>query len=190
MTAGDKTLALLFNHPTHPLQSSQTHIDTGHPGYAVEFVEAAFPGSIGLYADACGGNQFPDRGVIMFASANQVKTLGKQLGESAVAIAQGETLDVTGKISSTLEILSLPLAEPMSYEKAKRLAQEKKVPLAIGLVPYPHPDRSTNWVRASSSTTSKESRSRRGRPTASAPMTNSWSKSWTITANSPASSRK
>jgi hypothetical protein len=148
VTAGDKTLAVLFNHPTHPLQSSQTHIDTGHPGYAVEFVEAAFPGSVGLYADACGGNQFPDRGVIMYAPADQVKALGKQLGESAVAIADGATLDVTGKISSTLEILSLPLGEPMSYEKAKRLAEERKVPLDIGFVPYPHPDRGTNWIRA------------------------------------------
>ena len=135
VTAGDKTLAVLFNHPTHPLQSSRTHIDTGHPGYAVEFVEAAFPGSVGLYADACGGNQFPDRGVIMYASADQVKALGKQLGESAVAIAKGETLDVTGKISSTLEILSLPLAEPMSYEKAKELARERKVPLVDRLCP-------------------------------------------------------
>jgi hypothetical protein len=133
---------------SHPLQSSQTHIDTGHPGYAVEFVEAAFPGSVGLYADACGGNQFPDRGVIMYAPADQVKALGKQLGESAVAIAKRETLDVTGRISSTLEILSLPLAAPMSYEKAKALAKERKVPLGIGFVPYPHPDRGTNWIRA------------------------------------------
>ena len=36
----------------------------------------------------------------------------------------------------------------MSYEKAKELATEKKVPLDIGFVPYPHPDRGTNWIRA------------------------------------------
>ncbi|MFO1096564.1 MAG: hypothetical protein U0992_25140 [Planctomycetaceae bacterium] len=148
VTAADKVLAVLFNHPTHPLQSSRTHIDTGHPGYAVEFVEAAFPGSVALYADACGGNQFPDRGTIMYSSAEDVKAMGRQLGESAVAIAEGPTLDVTGKISSTLEILSLPLAEPLSYEQAKELARAKKVPLDIGFVPYPHPDRGTNWIRA------------------------------------------
>ena len=148
VTAGDKTLAVLFNHPTHPLQSSRTHIDPGHPGYALEHIEAAFPGSVALYANACGGNQFPDRGLIMYGSADQVKTLGKELADSAIAIARGETLDVTGKISSTLEILSLPLAEPISHEQAKRLADEKKVPLDIGFVPYPHPDRGTNWIRA------------------------------------------
>ena len=148
VTTGDKTVAVLFNHPTHPLQSSKTHIDTGHPGYAVEHVEAAFPGSVALYANACGGNQFPDRGAIMYAPASDVLALGKQLGESAVAIANGETVDVTGRISSTLEILSLPLAEPMPYEKAQELARERKVPLDIGFVPYPHPDRETNWIRA------------------------------------------
>lgn len=148
VTAADKTIAVLFNHPTHPLQSSRTHIDPGHPGYAVEFVEAAFPGSVALYADACGGNQFPDRGTILYSTADDVKALGKQLAESAVEIAKGETLDVTGKISSTLEILSLPLDEPMSYDKAKELAVEKKVPLDIGFVQYPHPDRGTNWIRA------------------------------------------
>jgi hypothetical protein len=145
---GDKTRAVLFNHPTHPLQSSRTHIDTGHPGYAVEFVEAAFPDSVALYADACGGNQFPDRGLIMYAPHDEVTALGRQLGESAVAIAQREMLDVTGKITSTLEVISLPLAEPMSHEEAKQLATEKKVPLGIGFVPYPHPDRGTNWIRA------------------------------------------
>ena len=148
VSADEKILAVLFNHPTHPLQSSRTHIDTGHPGYAVEFVEAAFPGSIALYADACGGNQFPDRGTVMYSSPEDVKALGRQLGESAVSIAQGETRDVTGKIASTLEVLSLPLAEPMSYVQARELAREKQVPLGIGFVPYPHPDRGTNWIRA------------------------------------------
>ncbi|MBL8850016.1 MAG: hypothetical protein JNG89_10035 [Planctomycetaceae bacterium] len=148
VAAGDDVVAVLFNHPTHPLQSSRTHIDTGHPGYAVEFVEAAFPGAVALYADACGGNQFPDRGTIMYSSADDVKTMGRQLGESAVAIAQGNTQDVTGQIASTLEVLSLPLAEPMPYEQAQALAREQKVPLDIGFVPYPHPDRGTNWIRA------------------------------------------
>lgn len=148
VTAGDKTVAVFFNHPTHPLQSSQTRIDPGHPGYAVEYIEQAFPGSVGLYANACGGNQFPDRGIIMYGLVQQVKELGHQVGESAVSIASGKLLDVTGKITSTMEILSLPLAEPMPYEKAKELAAARKVPLDIGFVPYPHKDRETNWIRA------------------------------------------
>lgn len=142
-----RTLALLFNHPTHPLQSSTTRIDVGHPGYAVDFVEQAVPGAMALYADACGGNQFPDRGVIMRGTPQQVKDLGKELGESVLKIAAGGMTDVTGQISSKLEIVSLPLAAPLSYDEAKKLAERESVPLNIGLVPYPHPDRKSNWIR-------------------------------------------
>jgi hypothetical protein len=56
-------------------------------------------------------------------------------------------LDVTGPLKSSLEIISLPLAPPLSLEVAEKLAAEKKVPLDIGIVPYPHPDRGTNWIR-------------------------------------------
>ena len=142
-----RTLALLFNHPTHPLQSSTTRIDVGHPGYAVDFVEQAVPGAMALYADACGGNQFPDRGTIMSGTPRQVEELGRELGETVLKIAAGPMTDVTGPITAKLEILSLPLAAPLSYDEAKKLAQREKVPLNIGLVPYPHRDRKSNWIR-------------------------------------------
>ena len=35
----------------------------------------------------------------------------------------------------------------MSEAKAKQLAEKQKVPLDIGFVPYPHPDRKSNWIR-------------------------------------------
>jgi neutral ceramidase len=148
VSRGDQTLALLFNHPTHPLQSSQTRIDVGHPGYAVDFIEQAVPAATAMFADACGGNQFPDRGSIMYGTAKQVEELGKELGEATLKIAKGEMTDISGPISSRLEIISLPLAEPLSYEAAKKIADRDKVPLNIGLVPYPHPDRKSNWIRA------------------------------------------
>jgi neutral ceramidase len=70
VTQDDRTLALLFDQPTHPLQSSTTRIDVGHPGYAVDDVEAAVPGAQSMYADACGGNQFPDRGARIMGSGS------------------------------------------------------------------------------------------------------------------------
>jgi neutral ceramidase len=142
-----RTLAILFNHPTHPLQSSTTRIDVGHPGYAVDFIEQAVPGAMALYSDACGGNQFPDRGIIMRGTPQQVKDLGKELAEVVLRIAADSLTDVTGPITSKLEILSLPLAAPLSYDEAKKLAERENVPLNIGLVPYPHPDRKSNWIR-------------------------------------------
>ncbi len=143
----DKPVALLFNHPTHPLQFSQTEIDTGHPGYAVDEIEKAMPGVLAMYSDACGGNQFPDRGTIMYGTQEQMHQLGHELAEAVLKIVDGPLQDITGPISSKLEVISLPLAEPLTYEEAKALAEEERAPLNIGLVPYPHPDRGTNWIR-------------------------------------------
>ncbi len=147
VTRGDKPLALLFNFPTHPMQSSETRIDVGHPGYACDAIEREMPGVQAMYADACGGNQFPTHAVIMFGSAKQVKASGEEFAQSVLKIANGPLTNVNGKITGTLQVVSLPLAEPLSYEAAKKLAKEKNVPLNIGLVPYPHPDRETNWIR-------------------------------------------
>ena len=124
--AGDRPVAILFAQPTHPLQSSITRIDVGHPGYAVDFVEQALPGAQAMYADACGGNQFPDRGArIMSGTPEQVKQLGKELCDAVLAIAARPMTDVTGPITAKLEVLSLPLAPPLSYDEAKKLAEAK-----------------------------------------------------------------
>ena len=147
VSRGGKPLALLFNFPTHPMQSSETRIDVGHPGYACDAIERAMPGVQAMYADACGGNQFPTHALIMFGSARQVKASGEEFARRALKIAGGPLTSVSGKITGTLQVISLPLAAPLSYEAAKKLAKEKQVPLGIGLVPYPHPDRGTNWIR-------------------------------------------
>lgn len=147
VTRRNQTVAMLFNHPTHPLQYSQIRLDVGHPGYAVDFVEQAVPGAVAMYTDACGGNQFPDRGIIMYGTQQQVQDLAHELSDAVLRINAGPMTDVTGPIASKLEVLSLPLAEPLSLEDARKLAEKEKVPLNIGLVPYPHPDRKSNWIR-------------------------------------------
>jgi hypothetical protein len=147
VTRGDKPVAILFNYPTHPMQSSQMRIDTGHPGYACDAIERQVSGVQAMYSDACGGNQFPAGGLLMSGSPQQVKAAGVELANAVLKIADGPLTKVNGKITSTLQVISLPLAEPLSYEAAKKLAKDKKVPLDIGLVPYPHKDRETNWIR-------------------------------------------
>lgn len=148
VTRGEKPVALLFTFPTHPLQSSDTLIDTGHPGYAIDELERQYPGVVAMYGDSCGGNQFPDRGAIMTGSPAQVQQLGHELALAVTGLAEAPSQDVTGPLKTSLEILSLPLAPPLSLDEAEKLAADKKVPLDIGLVPYPHPDRGTNWIRA------------------------------------------
>ena len=147
VTRGEELVALLFNHPTHPVQIRQEFIDPGHPGYACDEIESRYPGAVALYSDACGGNQFIAAGRGLFASEETVRRIGQELAEATLEIASGPLTDVTGPLGSRLEVISLPLAEPLSYEQAKALAKEKDVPLDIGLVSYPHKDRSTNWIR-------------------------------------------
>ena len=145
---GERVLALLFNQPTHPMHGSSRRIGVAHPGYAVEELEARYPGATALYADACGGDQFIRDGYVMIAPLRTVKKVGHKLAETVERIAAGPMTEVTGPISSRMEVLSLPLAPPISYDAAKKLARQEKAPLDLGFVPYPHPDRGTNWIRA------------------------------------------
>ena len=61
------------------------------------------------------------------------------------AIAKGPLQEISGPLESNLKLAGLPLADPVPYAKALELA--RGVPMDIGLVPPPHPDRPTNWIR-------------------------------------------
>ncbi len=158
---GKDPLAILFTHPTHPFQASEEIVGAGHPGYAMEEMERELPGTLILYADSCGGNQFPlPRNEInkMLFEANQkgkehlhtvlteqTQKFGHLLAQKALEIAEGEFVDVTGPLSATMEVLSLPLRDPISREEALKLVED--VPDDVGFEAYPHDHRGTNWVR-------------------------------------------
>jgi len=159
---GEKPLALLFNHAVHPLQASASKYGPGHPGYAMDEIEAAMPGVQAMYADSCGGNQFPrwpkgmeGKGLVSprlrRLSDEEAEKVTKAYAEEVVAvvldIANGPLQDVTGPITSKWERLALPLAPPISKKEAKKLAE--KFPEDVGFVTYPnkHGYRETNWVR-------------------------------------------
>lgn len=158
---GDKPLAILFSHGTHPAQFTVSKIDDGHPGYALDLLEAAYLGAQAMYTDASGGNQFvrrpkdyEDRMAAARAKGEEAvdalltelaTDLGRKLADSVQAIMKRDFVDVTGPITGRFEVFSLPLREPIALEEAKELA--KKFDPNVGFVPYPHPDRSTNWVR-------------------------------------------
>jgi neutral ceramidase len=157
--AGEQPVALLFSQATHPLQSSEDKYGAGHPGFAMDEIEARIPGVQAMYAASCGGNQFPlrpknvdgvpdvPRGAALPDDVRDrlARAFAKELVEAVLRIDAGPLQDVTGPISSKLEIISLPLAEPISRKEARELA--KKFPKDVGLVHYPHPNRNTNWVR-------------------------------------------
>lgn len=141
----DKPLALLFNHPTHPMQGAMGKVEPGHPGYACDALEAEYPGALALYGDAAGGNQFVLAPKSDGEPMQQAVDLGKVLAEEVARIEREEMKDVTGPISSSLEVISLPLADPISREEAEKLAE--KIPRDIFRVPYPHDARESNWIR-------------------------------------------
>ena len=142
---GRRTIALLFNHPTHPQLGPRNLYGASHPGFAMDEIEAAFPGSTAIYADACGGNQytFAPEGSDPLAAC---KARGHELAEVVKRIASGPLEEVTGPIESRLQVLDLPLAEPVPYKRAQELAAG--VPLDIGFKAFPDPLRDNNWIRA------------------------------------------
>ena len=145
VTRAGKPVAFLFNHPTHPLQGPPGY-GPSHPGYAMDEIEQKFPLALALYASACGGNQYavPPPGVTDPLAACRER--GHELAEVVLKIAGGAMEEVTGPLQSKLQLVDLPLAEPLPYRKALELARD--VPLDIGFVPFPDPRRPANWIRA------------------------------------------
>jgi len=140
-----KVAALMFNYPTHPQLGPRKMYGASHPGFAMEELESQLPGSVAIYADACGGNQytFAPQGTTDFLAA--CKARGHELAAAALDVANGKLVDVTGSIESRLKLVDLPLAEPVPYQRALELARD--VPLDAGLRAFPDPVRDTNWIR-------------------------------------------
>jgi hypothetical protein len=141
---GNRTKALLFNHPTHPQLGPRNMYGASHPGFAMDELESTFPHATAIYADACGGNQYT------FAADGTdpliaCKARGHELAEAVRKIANGPLEEVTGPIESKLEVVDLPLAPPIPYKRALELSNG--IPLDVGLKVFPDPDRDTNWIR-------------------------------------------
>ena len=142
---GSQVVALLSNQPTHPLQTGRTKLGAGHVGYAMDELEKIFPGALPLYGDACGGNQFIAATVkeTIYSEMEQCQAYGAILAKAVRDIASGPMQDVTGPITAKMEVISLPLAPPISYTEALALA--KNIPLDVG---YDHANyRGANWIR-------------------------------------------
>jgi len=144
VTRGNQVVAVLSNQPTHPAHTNRTKIGVGHPGYALDELERDMPGTAFLYADACGGNQFPYEPGSIYKDLDTVKKYASLLAGTVKRVLEGPLVDVTGPIASRMETLPLSLAAPPSYEEALALA--RGVPMNIG---YDHAtNRGTNWIRA------------------------------------------
>ena len=126
---GNQPVAMLFNQAVHPIQLEGNKIGPGHPGFAMDEVERRVPGVLAMYADACGGNQFlmppgiTDRREMRNKGHEWAPAIGRKVAEIVLKISEGPMQDITGPISSKLEVISLPLAPPLSYKEALQLAK-------------------------------------------------------------------
>jgi hypothetical protein len=100
----------------------------------MEEMDQEVPGTLILYANSCGGNQFPlprhEINKLIFEGNKKGKDhlnsvlkrytqeWGHKLADKALEIAEGEFVEVTGPLSATMEVLSLPLRDPISKEEA------------------------------------------------------------------------
>ena len=143
---GGTVAALLFNYPTHPQLGPRKMYGASHPGFAMQELEEKFPGVVAIYADACGGNQYTlaPEGTTDFLAA--CKARGQEVAQTALQIAGGKLEEVSGPIQSHMQLVSLPLADPIPYKQALGLARD--VPMDIGFKAFPDPRRDTNWIRA------------------------------------------
>ncbi len=139
-------VAILFNHPTHPLQIKEQNnvIDPGHFGYAIEFVEETFSGTMALFANACGGNQFTKN--MMHAPVTVVKKYGEELANTVIQIVKEKQRRIDGSIEGSFQVIPLSLGKPIPFNDVQRLSFF--YPTDIGYVHYPDPKRDTNWIRS------------------------------------------
>jgi hypothetical protein len=142
---GGRAVALLFNYPTHPQLGPRKMYGASHPGFAMEELEEQFPGSVAIYADACGGNQYTFAPERTTDALQACKARGHELAQAALEVATGKLMDVSGPIESKLQLVDLPLADPVPYPRALELARD--VPMDAGLRAFPDPLRDTNWIR-------------------------------------------
>jgi hypothetical protein len=142
---GGRVAALLFNYPTHPQLGPRKMYGASHPGFAMEELETQFPGTVAIYADACGGYQYTFAPKGSADALQACKARGHELAQAALEVASGKLVDVSGPIESRLELVDLPLADPVPYARALDLARD--VPMDAGLRAFPDPLRDTNWIR-------------------------------------------
>ena len=142
---GGRVAALLFNYPTHPQLGPRKMYGASHPGFAMEELETQFPGTVAIYADACGGNQYTFAPEGSADALQACKARGHELAQAVLEVASGKLVDVSGPIESRLELVDLPLADPIPYPRALELARD--VPMDAGLRAFPDPLRDTNWIR-------------------------------------------
>ena len=120
-----KPLALLFNYASHPSGWVVEAYGADYPGFATTELEQEIPGVMAMFGQGCGGDQFFITPKGCDDPLEAIQRRGKELAEEVLRISAGPMQEVTGSLSSRLEVLQLPLAPPIPEEEALNRAREK-----------------------------------------------------------------
>ena len=117
-------LAFLFNYACHPSGWAVATYGPDYAGFATTEVEQQIPGVTAMFGQGCGADQFFITPKGCDDPLEAIQRRGKELAEEVLRISAGPMQEVTGSLSSRLEVLQLPLAPPISEEEALKRARE------------------------------------------------------------------
>jgi hypothetical protein len=110
--------AILFGYACHctTLTGAWNRIGGDWAGYAGEFLERAYPGSVPFFLTGCGADSDPQpRGKLEYAVQH-----GLEMAGAVSQAVTGQRIPISGEIRAAFERVELPLAEPPGqavYEK-------------------------------------------------------------------------
>ncbi|MEA3365678.1 MAG: hypothetical protein U9Q79_08575, partial [Candidatus Hydrogenedentes bacterium] len=123
--SGGDPMAVLMHYACHPTTLGGDLIGADYPGYAQDYVEEAFPNSLAMFIQGCGGDQkvrhVDGKGFFKSGPHDAARSLGEELGR-AVLVALGDAMQaVSGTLKMQLSTVELPYLGAPSREQASEM---------------------------------------------------------------------
>ena len=119
-------VAIVMHYACHPTTLGGYRIGADYPGYAQDYVEEAFPESLALFIQGCGGDQkvrhVDGKGFFRSGPHDAARSLGEELGRAALVALGGAMRPVSGGLKMQLSAVELPFQGPPPREQAIEMA--------------------------------------------------------------------
>ncbi|MBI2190975.1 MAG: neutral/alkaline non-lysosomal ceramidase N-terminal domain-containing protein [Planctomycetes bacterium] len=119
-------LAILFSCAVHPviLGPSNLQLSRDYPGAAVDAIERAFPGALGLFAQGCCGDINPEVGIGNdFGVSDRA---GNSLGAEAARVAASIQVQPSATLRAASRTVLLPQFDPPPLAEARETLKQKE----------------------------------------------------------------
>ena len=115
------TQAIIFGYACHATTLSGYDWSGDYPGFAQQFLESKYPGSVALFFAGCGADQNP----LPRRSIALAKQYGHQLASSVSRVLEEEMIALDPVVSTVYKEVELPLSDPPDRVKLKELSESK-----------------------------------------------------------------